>query len=210
MSIFTRIAGVFGALFQIGGPNSPGVRSNTGGIEARNSANSAFAVVRGADPAINDDLVTLRYFNAHAGSGAVVSTAYATGEGGPLDPAGGNVTLATLVVNIVAGQNLDLEFDAWVNGSGDPGAQIQFLCEIDGTPIQDNGTVATNILNETTQWVANTVAETQPFGGSYNRIARVTGLGTGAHTVAFIGNASSSPIEPNVNNIAIRAYITSL
>jgi hypothetical protein len=34
MSLFSKVAGVVGSLFQIGGPNGPGINSNTGSVEA--------------------------------------------------------------------------------------------------------------------------------------------------------------------------------
>jgi hypothetical protein len=68
MSVFARIAGVVGSLFQIGGPNGPAWKSNASGVEARNAADSAYVVVRGLDPAAAQDLVTLAYLNANGAS----------------------------------------------------------------------------------------------------------------------------------------------
>lgn len=63
MSLFERIAGVLSSFFQIGGPGGPGWNDNAGALEAKNSTNSAFAVIRGADPVASNDLVTLEYLN---------------------------------------------------------------------------------------------------------------------------------------------------
>lgn len=61
MGLFKRMAGVVSNFFQVGGPAGPAVKNNSGAIEARNAADSAFAVVRGATPVGDDDLVTKRY-----------------------------------------------------------------------------------------------------------------------------------------------------
>ena len=65
MALFPRLQGIVGSIFQLGGPSGSGVKNNAGAIEARNSGDSAYVVSRGADPVGNDDLTTLRYFNAH-------------------------------------------------------------------------------------------------------------------------------------------------
>lgn len=60
MSLYTKIRGTIESIFQIGlaGPN---LKNNSGVIEARNAADSGFAIVRGASPVGNDDLVTKAY-----------------------------------------------------------------------------------------------------------------------------------------------------
>jgi len=61
MSLFSRIAGVFGTLFQIGGATGPAIKNNSGNIDARNSSDSAYVNVRGLDPVITQDFVTKNY-----------------------------------------------------------------------------------------------------------------------------------------------------
>lgn len=61
MGLFSRIAGVVNSFFQVGGPAGPGWNSNSGALEGRNAANSTFAVVRGATPLGDNDLVTKAY-----------------------------------------------------------------------------------------------------------------------------------------------------
>ena len=61
MSFFQRLAGVVNSFFQIGGPSGPGLNNNSGVIEARNAANNAFAIVRGAAPVGDSDLTTKQY-----------------------------------------------------------------------------------------------------------------------------------------------------
>jgi hypothetical protein len=59
MSLWSKIRGTVEAAFQLG-LGGPQWKRNVGVIEARNSADSAFAVVRVADPVAADDAVTLR------------------------------------------------------------------------------------------------------------------------------------------------------
>src|SRR5437868_14178966 len=59
MSLFQRLAGSVASFFHIGGPAGPGLNANGAALEARNSANAAFAVLRGATPVAANDLVTL-------------------------------------------------------------------------------------------------------------------------------------------------------
>lgn len=70
-----KLRGTMSSLFQLGkaGPN---IRNNGGAIEARNNANSAFALLRALDPVAANDLVTLGYFNAN--NAAAVDVAVAT------------------------------------------------------------------------------------------------------------------------------------
>ncbi len=64
MSFFSKIRGTFETLFQIG-KGGPQLKDNGGALDIRNNVDGAFVNARGADPVINDDLITLRYFNAH-------------------------------------------------------------------------------------------------------------------------------------------------
>ena len=66
---FQRLAGIVGSFFQIGGLSGPGLNANGTALETKDSTNTTYANMRGADPVINNDLVTLQYFNAHSGGG---------------------------------------------------------------------------------------------------------------------------------------------
>jgi hypothetical protein len=66
MGLFSRLAGVVNSFFQIGGPNGPGWNNNSGALEGRNAANSAYAVVRGASPVGDNDLTTKAYVDKTA------------------------------------------------------------------------------------------------------------------------------------------------
>lgn len=65
MSLFSRIAGVVGSFFQVGGPNGPGLANDggSGNLGAYNSTQGAYVNIRGADPVGVHDLLTLGYFN---------------------------------------------------------------------------------------------------------------------------------------------------
>lgn len=61
MGMFQRLAGTVLAFLQIGGPTGPGFNANAGALEARNAANSAFAITRNANPADQNDSVNIAY-----------------------------------------------------------------------------------------------------------------------------------------------------
>lgn len=61
MSFLSKVLGVMGSFFQIGGVAGPGINANAGALEARNAANNAFAVMRGALPVGDNDLTTKQY-----------------------------------------------------------------------------------------------------------------------------------------------------
>lgn len=58
MSLWIKIKGTVETLFQIGA-SGPQVKNNSGVIEARNSTDTAFAVLRVADPVGANDALTL-------------------------------------------------------------------------------------------------------------------------------------------------------
>lgn len=66
MGLFQRLAGVVNAFLQIGGPAGPGFNANGAALEARNAANSAYAVMRGAAPVADNDLTTKTYVDTIA------------------------------------------------------------------------------------------------------------------------------------------------
>ena len=62
MGVFKRLVGISNAFVQLGGALGPALKANSGAIEARNSGDSAFAVLRSADPVASNDVVNLEYF----------------------------------------------------------------------------------------------------------------------------------------------------
>lgn len=61
MSLYSQLAGIMGAVFQLGGTSGNKLKNNGSGIDARNSADSAYVNVRGLDPVIDNDLTTKQY-----------------------------------------------------------------------------------------------------------------------------------------------------
>jgi hypothetical protein len=61
MGFFAKISGVIQDFFQVGGPTGPALKNSSGVIEARNAADAAYAIVRGATPLANNDLTTKAY-----------------------------------------------------------------------------------------------------------------------------------------------------
>jgi hypothetical protein len=66
MSVFSKLRGTMEQLFQIGGPTGSQLKNNVGALEGRNSADSGFAIVRGATPIAANDLATKAYVDAGA------------------------------------------------------------------------------------------------------------------------------------------------
>jgi hypothetical protein len=66
MSLWSKIRGTLEALFQIGGPTGPQLKNNAGAVEARNSADTAYAVMRGGAPVGDNDLATKTYVDTLA------------------------------------------------------------------------------------------------------------------------------------------------
>ena len=64
MGLFSRLAGVVNSFFQLGGPGGPGFNANSGVLEAKNSGNTAFAIMRGATPVGDNDLATKAYVDS--------------------------------------------------------------------------------------------------------------------------------------------------
>jgi hypothetical protein len=62
MSLYSRLRGISGSLFQLG-LTGPQLKANSTAIEARDSSDAAYAILRGADPAIANDLTNLGYTN---------------------------------------------------------------------------------------------------------------------------------------------------
>lgn len=71
MSLFSKLYGTVTSFFQLGGPGGPGLANDggSGNFGAYNSAQSTYINVRGADPVIANDFVTLEYGNANFGGG---------------------------------------------------------------------------------------------------------------------------------------------
>ena len=60
MSLWSKIIGTIESTFQLG-LAGPRLKASSGAVEARNAADNAYAVMRGASPVGNNDLVTKQY-----------------------------------------------------------------------------------------------------------------------------------------------------
>ncbi len=74
MNPFGRFLGIVGSFFQVGGPSGPAWKNNSGNLDARNSADSAYVNVRGLDPVGAQDFVTLTYGQSNFGGSVVPNT----------------------------------------------------------------------------------------------------------------------------------------
>jgi len=81
-NVFQKLNGIVNALFQIG-TGGPNLKSNSGALEARNAADSAYAIARGATPVGANDLTTKAYVDAAAGSANAVKAIEITVSGTP-------------------------------------------------------------------------------------------------------------------------------
>lgn len=110
MGWFTKILGTLSSTFQLG-KSGPLLKNNSGIIEARNAADNAYAIVRGATPVNDNDLATKAYVAGVAGGGnwAQVQVDF----GNPTGPEEDNTATATVSA-------------AWVTSS------TKFVCTVMG------------------------------------------------------------------------------
>lgn len=86
MGWFERLAGIIGTTFQLDKVNAgPLIKNDGGAVGARNAADAVYVNVRGADPSVDDDLVTRRYFNANGGAGSLRVLRYSIGTSATQD-----------------------------------------------------------------------------------------------------------------------------
>jgi len=78
MAWYEKLRGTIETIFQIGfgGPN---LKNSSGVIEARNSDDSDYAVVRGATPVASNDLVTKAYADGLQQTGAIRTIKFSVG-----------------------------------------------------------------------------------------------------------------------------------
>lgn len=110
MSLFSKFRGTIETIFQIGlgGPN---IKNNAGVIEARNAGDSAFAVVRGATPVGDNDLVNKQYADTLA-SRSVVTAQF---DGSTAIPA--NTGVERFLVVSTSGVNANIGDLLWDDGT---------------------------------------------------------------------------------------------
>jgi len=127
MSLFKKIRGTIENAFQIGLGRALIRSLSTGQLEVRNSADSAYAIIRGAAPVDDNDLVTKKY--ADTLSKPVIVTDQFDGD----DPLPSNTAVRRFLVVSTTGANAsigDLIFD---NGTNTGTAEV--LTAIEGRTI---------------------------------------------------------------------------
>lgn len=72
MSIFSKLRGTIEQIFQIG-LGGPQIKNNAGALDVRNADDTNYAIVRGATPVGDNDLVTKAYLGEQLVTGSVRS-----------------------------------------------------------------------------------------------------------------------------------------
>jgi hypothetical protein len=116
-SVFDRIRGTSELLFQLG-LGGPQWSNNSGILQARNAANSSFAIVRGAMPVGDNDLVTKAYADQLAAR-YVVTDQF---DGNNSLPA--NTSTEHFIVVTTTGANASIGQLLWDNGSSSGTASV--------------------------------------------------------------------------------------
>ena len=63
-NLYTNLRGVLSDLFKVGGPTGVNLKDNSGVLEVRDTADTAFVIARGADAVSDDDLINVRTHRA--------------------------------------------------------------------------------------------------------------------------------------------------
>lgn len=106
--LFQKLRGVIGNILQIG-LSGPQIKNNSGAIEARDSTDAGFAIVRGADPVGNDDLVTKRNVNsAPRLIRFAIDGNAATQDSTAVIPSGSRVLWVDVEITTVFNNNVDI------------------------------------------------------------------------------------------------------
>jgi len=112
MGLFSQLAGTMASFFQIGGPGGPGLNDNAGAIEAKNSSNSAFAILRAATPVGDNDAAVKSYVDTQP-KPLIASVQF---NGGSALPA--NSATEKFYVVTTSGANASIGQLLWDDGSG--------------------------------------------------------------------------------------------
>lgn len=111
--VFSKLLGTIKTFFQIGGTGAPGFNATGGALEARNAANSAYAVMRGAAPVGDNDLTTKAYVDKVANKPIPVSLQF-NGN----NPLPNNSATEQWYVVTTTGANATIGQILWDDGSG--------------------------------------------------------------------------------------------
>lgn len=126
MSLWSKIRGTIETIFQIG-LGGPQLKNNAGAIEGRNAADNAFAIMRGATPVGDSDLVTKQYADT-LGKPFVVTAQF---DGNNALPA--NTGTEHFIVVTTTGANATIGQILWDDGSG--AGTVTVLTALDGRTI---------------------------------------------------------------------------
>lgn len=113
---WVKILGIIDDIFHFDGGDGPAIKNNSGVIEARNSGDSDFVIVRGDTPVGNDDLTTKAYVDALAAGdvNCVEITFDYTDAGSTVDSTfaavvGGRVLMAKLDITTAWDAAMDID-----------------------------------------------------------------------------------------------------
>lgn len=168
---FTSTNGTTSATWQLSAPTGPLWNNNSGVLEARNAANSAYAVVRGGTPTAGNDLVNKTYADAHAGNSVTGTGLWYNSASGTLNAAA--VALSgDLTSGALSGSNVPLTLATVNSNVGSFGSS------------STSNTITVNAKGLVTAVSATTIAA--PLG-SATGVLGVTNGGTGDN--AFTNHA---------------------
>jgi len=111
MSLWSKVLGTIEATFQLG-LGGPKFKASSGALEARNAADNAYAVMRGASPVGNNDLVTKQYADTLA-TRYVIADQF---DGNSSLPA--NTSTERFLVVTTTGANASIGDLIWDDGTG--------------------------------------------------------------------------------------------
>lgn len=197
MSVWSKLRGTIETIFQLG-IDGPQLKNNSSVIEARNSADSGYVVVRGATPVANNDLVTKQYADTLA-KPIIVSQQF---DGN--DPLPSNSATEQFYVVSSTGANATIGQLVWDDGSSSGTATV--LATLDGrsifTTIAFAGGTVTFQANAYYVWDAVTSAwllESTPFALGAVRVIR--------YALTNANGSQDSATQVPAGAYVLRAYI---
>lgn len=133
-----KFKGIIGNIFHFDSGDGPALKNNAGVIEARNAADDAYNIVRGADPVGDDDLVTKRYHDASPPAGSVQCIEI------PFDFNDAGTDVDSTQAAVVGGRVVDVKveiltaFDAATTiDVGDTASDVKFVDDTGGGEIKE-------------------------------------------------------------------------
>lgn len=167
MSLWSKIRGTLEALFQIGGPSGPNLKNNSGAIEARNSGDTGFAIVRGLAPVGDNDLATKAYVD-EISKPIFVALQFNGGNALP-----SNTSTEQFYIVTTSGAQATIGQLLWDDGSN--AGTVTVLAALTGRTVVTNSALSggTITLNATSQYIwngASWISMTPQISGSVRTI----------------------------------------